>query len=117
MVTVSSLAATGIIGAIVLCVAHDPILGFTQECLWDLCPAWGMYSLVDLLWHLLNSLLWLYTLLSFLLLAPQCPVDRALSGWCQPGSPLWYSRGPGYLYSAAGWSKWSLLLSLLILQG
>lgn len=49
MVTVSSLAATGIIGAIVLCVAHDPILGFTQECLWDLCPAWGMYSLADLL--------------------------------------------------------------------
>ena len=49
MVTVSNLAATGIIGAIVLCVADDPILGFTQECLWDLCPARGMYSLADLL--------------------------------------------------------------------
>lgn len=49
MVTVSNLAATGIIGAIVLCAADDPKLGFTQECLWDLCPAWGMYSLADLL--------------------------------------------------------------------
>lgn len=49
-VRVSHLTATGIMGAIVLCVvADDPTLGFTQECLGDLCPAWGMYSLADLL--------------------------------------------------------------------